>query len=73
MDWGLSAKALSSVKDPSRQVVVYETAHPGKNPAGGKTDVASPPRHMGGNNYGFADGHAAWIPEPATETQKVQW
>jgi hypothetical protein len=36
---------------PSDVVRIYETAHPGDNPHGGPEDVASPPRHRGGNVY----------------------
>ncbi len=46
-------------QDPSKVVAVYETAHPGDCPSGGEEDVASE-RHLGGSNYGFADGHAKW-------------
>jgi prepilin-type processing-associated H-X9-DG protein len=71
MNWGFSGKPESAIKDAAKQVIFYETAHPGDTPRGGKTDVASPPRHQGGNNYGFVDGHAKWCQEPAGD--EVQW
>ena len=59
----LSGKSPADVLDPSQVVVIYETAHPGDCPSGGEDDVASPPRHLGGNNFGYADGHARWCHE----------
>ncbi len=72
MNWGLSRKPTSAVDDASRKVAIYETARPGANPMGGKTDVVSPPRHQGGNNYGFVDGHAKWCREPVPP-EEVDW
>lgn len=71
MNSGLSGATVSVMGDPGRKVVIYETARPGDNPTGGKSDVASPPRHMGGNNYGFGDGHAKWCRDPDEEA--VEW
>jgi prepilin-type processing-associated H-X9-DG protein len=51
---------LADIPDPESTVIFYETAHPGDNPSGGPEDVVTPPRHNGGNNYGFADGGADW-------------
>jgi prepilin-type processing-associated H-X9-DG protein len=56
-------KRLTDVEDPAGLVVFYETAHPGENPVGGPDDVVSPARHDGGNNFGYADGHAMWVGE----------
>jgi len=56
----LSGKSLADMLDPAQVVVIYETAHPGDCPSGGEDDVASPPRHLGGSNFGYADGHAQW-------------
>ncbi len=53
-------KRLVDVEDPAGLVVFYETANPGENPVGGPEDVA-PPRHMGGNDFAFADGHVEWV------------
>jgi len=54
-------KRLQDVSDPAALVVFYETANPGENPVGGPEDVVSVPRHMGGNDFAFADGHAEWV------------
>lgn len=56
-------KRLTDVEDPAGLVVFYETAHPGENPVGGPEDVVSPGRHLGGNSFGYADGHAMWVRE----------
>jgi prepilin-type processing-associated H-X9-DG protein len=60
MNKALSKKAVKKIKNSYAVVAIYETAHPGKNPSGGAKDVASPPRHQGGSNFGYADGHAEW-------------
>jgi prepilin-type processing-associated H-X9-DG protein len=56
-------KTLQDVEDASELVVFYETASPGQNPAGAPGDIVSPARHLGGNNFGYADGHAMWAHE----------
>jgi len=56
-------KRVTDVEDPAGLVVFYETAHPGENPVGGPEDIVSPARHLGGNNFGYADGHAMWVGE----------
>ncbi len=65
-------KRLADVEDPSGLVVFYETAHPGANPVGGPEDVVSPGRHIGGDNFGYADGHAKWGPEGVQESFGVK-
>jgi prepilin-type processing-associated H-X9-DG protein len=65
-------KRLTDVEDPSALVVFYETANPGENPVGGPEDVASPARHLGGNSFGYADGHARWVPEAVQESLEVE-
>ena len=67
-NWGLSGKKGSVVKDPAKRVVIYETAKPGQTPRGGRADVVTPGRHEGGNNYGFADGHAQWLDDAAAKS-----
>ncbi len=60
MNQTLSGKSLGEIEDPASVVLFYETASPGENPVGGEDDLASP-RHLEGNNYAFADGHAMWF------------
>ena len=45
-------------------VLFFETAHPGDNPAGGRTDVVSPPRHPDGNCYGLLPWGTVCTVEP---------
>jgi hypothetical protein len=73
MNSALSGKPRSAVRNAARQVVLYETAHPGNCPRGGRSDLPSPPRHLGGQHFGFADGHAKWVPEHATQLPVVDW
>lgn len=63
MNAALSGKTLDEIGDPSGVVVFFETASPGDNPVGGAADIVDPPRHLGGNNYGFTDGHVVWLEE----------
>jgi len=63
MNRALSGRKLDEIRDASRVVLLYETAHPGGNPSGGPEDVVSPGRHLNGNNFGYADGHAMWVGE----------
>ena len=60
MNAALSGKTLDEIGDSSGVVVFFETASPGDNPVGGVADIADPPRHLGGNSYGFTDGHVVW-------------
>ena len=70
MNEALSGKSLAELANPEEVVVFFETANPGDNPVGGAEDVVDPPRHMGGNNYGFGDGHATWLEEaPSFEVE----
>jgi prepilin-type processing-associated H-X9-DG protein len=58
MNAQLRGMRVSDLADPANTVVFFEAARPGPCPLGGPGDVASPPRHAGGNNYAFADGSA---------------
>jgi hypothetical protein len=57
----LSGVEIGAVRDPESVVLVYETARPGDNPAGGPEDVVD--RHKGGagDYFAFADGHLGWV------------
>jgi prepilin-type processing-associated H-X9-DG protein len=47
---------------PERTVVIFETdSGNGWDAAGGPELLPDEPRHLGGDNYGFADGHVQWI------------
>ncbi|NIM06623.1 MAG: DUF3352 domain-containing protein [Armatimonadetes bacterium] len=66
MNAALSGKKLSDMPNPESTVLVFEAAHPGPNPRGDSGAVAVPPRHEGGNNFGFVDGHVMVLKETPT-------
>jgi len=55
----LTLAPVSRVQDPARMVTIFESGE-GWNASGGRGLLPSPPRHLGGDNYGFADGHGKW-------------
>jgi hypothetical protein len=66
----LSSKSMYDLADPPATVVVFES-DAGKNAAGGPKLLPDEPRHLGGDHYGFADGHASWLKrKPAGEDQR---
>jgi prepilin-type processing-associated H-X9-DG protein len=67
----LGGKELASILNPKDVVLLYETAHPGASPHGDPSDVASPPRHNGSNNYAFADGTVRLLKQPPTFTPVI--
>ena len=65
----LSGASLADIADPSQVVVIFESDR-GWNAAGGSELLPDEPRHLGGDNYGFADGHAEWLPRKKLGTDK---
>ncbi len=63
MNAALSGKKLDEIPNPSETVLLFETAHPGPSPSGGPGSVVAP-RHPGGNNFAYADGHVKLEKEP---------
>ena len=62
----LSGKAFTVVKSPESTVSVFESADTSKNAHGGEGEVVTPGRHGGsnrGNNFGYADSHAKFVPD----------
>jgi prepilin-type processing-associated H-X9-DG protein len=57
----ISALKLKKIRQPDKVIAFYEsdTAAP---TAGGPELLPDIPRHLGGDNYGFADGHVQWLP-----------
>ncbi len=55
MNSALGGKALAEVGEPPDVVLFYETVRPARNPSGGPSDVASPPRHDSSNLYALSD------------------
>jgi prepilin-type processing-associated H-X9-DG protein len=58
MNAALSGKKSREIANPGQTVLLFESAKPGLVTSGRATDVATPPRHSGGNCFAFADGHA---------------
>jgi hypothetical protein len=56
------AVGLTSSSDPAaaRLVAIFASDR-GWNAHGGQELLPATPRHLGGDHYGFADGHARWI------------
>ncbi len=57
----LSGASLADIADPSQVVVIFESER-GWNAAGGPELLPDEPRHLGGDNYGFADASGKWLP-----------
>ena len=56
----LSMAMYDAVAHATETVVIFESDQ-GWNAAGGRELLPDEPRHSGGDNYGFADGHAKWV------------
>ena len=70
----LPGLAYSDLLAPGDTVGIFES-DAGPNAVGGPELLPDAPRHYGGDNYGFPDGHAAWIGRaPADlEMPRRQW
>jgi prepilin-type processing-associated H-X9-DG protein len=70
MNHKLSRVSLSKVAEPMHTICLYESSTGRKNECdqhGSPGDsVPVPPRHQGGNNFGFVDGHAKSLEPEAT-------
>ena len=49
-----------ALEAPSSVVVLFES-DTGRGASGGREILPSKPRHLGGDNYGFADGSVKWL------------
>jgi len=56
----LDGASFASLDTPTKTVVIFESDR-GWNAAGGPELLPNEPRHLGGDNYGFTDGHATWV------------
>ncbi|HLK56805.1 MAG TPA: hypothetical protein VKU00_09585 [Chthonomonadaceae bacterium] len=55
-------RAMTAISDPWQEILLYDSTNLSWNAnAPGLTGMANPPRHHGGDNVGFADGHAGWV------------
>ncbi len=61
----VSGKKAASFKEPFQAVALFE-CEPGANRAGGPELLPIEPRHSGGENYAFVDGHVKWIRRGST-------
>jgi len=58
----LDALSVEAIRRAEQTVVVFESdTGTGWDAAGGPELLPTEPRHLGGDNYGFADGHVAWL------------
>jgi hypothetical protein len=55
----LSGMMYDAMDEPGHVVAIFESDEAWLA-AGGAELLPEEPRHLGGDNYGFADGHAAW-------------
>jgi hypothetical protein len=56
----LGAAMEADLAHPVNTVVIFESDL-GWNAAAGRALLPEEPRHLSGDSYGFADGHAAWV------------
>jgi len=56
MNWKLNKADINTLPRPQDTVMIFESV-PGRNQVGGIELLPSPPRHLGMENLGFADGH----------------
>jgi len=57
----LAGVTYDVLADPSRAIAIFESGS-GWDAAGGPELLPDFPRHLGGDNYGFADGSVKWLP-----------
>lgn len=55
----LRDKKGSDIPKPGETLLIFDSV-PGRNMAGDARLLPAEPRHNGGSNIGFADGHAKW-------------
>lgn len=77
MNAALSKRNTAEIAEPWQVAVIFDSDLGTRNACGGPDAVANPPRHNGGNNYAYADGHVKWcteipsfgdLPQPETAT-----
>ena len=69
----LSSKQTSTIKDPAKMPLVFDSNLRGRNAAGGLDSLPTPARHGSPwpygdkrphNNIAYADGHVKDVPNP---------
>lgn len=68
----VAGRPIAALTQPTEEILFFESNLGQRNATGTLKDLAEPPRHQGGNNYAFADGHCQWsrevpgsVPPPA--------
>jgi hypothetical protein len=56
----LNSLPMHRLVDPQYTIVIFET-DVGWNATGQLERLRDPPRHLGGDSFGFADGHGQWV------------
>jgi len=56
----LNRAQLAGLSDPASLIAIFES-NAGGNAHGGPELLVKEPRHLGGDNWGFADGHVSWV------------
>ena len=59
MNDALSGAKIGAIRHPTRAVLLFE-CDLGWNAVGSRAQLPRKPRHLGGDDYAFADGHASW-------------
>ncbi len=59
----LAGKNHLAIPRLAEEIIFFESNLGKRNATGTVQDLADPPRHQGGNNYAFADGHCKWSHE----------
>ena len=67
----LASVSTADVYDPGQTVAFFESDR-GWNAAGGPELLPAEPRHLGGYNFGYPDGHVTWMPE-AEISERCIW
>lgn len=62
---------VAGVADSGRAVAIFESDQ-GWNAIGGRETLVPEPRHLGGDNWGYMDGHAKWWPRGGAG-DALQW
>jgi prepilin-type processing-associated H-X9-DG protein len=63
----LSGRTVDDLGRPERVVIAFET-DAARSLSGGPELLPEEPRHLGGDNYAFADGHATWSARQSMQT-----
>ncbi len=66
----LKGLRIGTVASPATTITLFDSV-PGDNLSGTFQLVSDPPRHNGGENFGFLDGHAKWY--RAAEVRALGW